>query len=131
LRNPHAVRESLGCLAFLPIAIGAAAAFGCAGFFLGQLLTPVVNIPDFAPRLAFLAGADGLGFVVVVYWRIIGGPNAKTALAPLAVFLMFVLVGVKCNRGFGVASLIAWGLANGVVGLLVALPLLPSLRRPT
>jgi hypothetical protein len=131
LRNPHAARESLGCLAFFPIAIGAAAAFGYAGFFVGQLLTPVVNIPDLAPRLAFLAGADGLGFIVVVYWRTIGGPNAKKALAPLAVFLMFVLVGMKCNGGFGVPSLIAWGLTNGIVGFLVALPLLPSFRRPT
>lgn len=128
LRDPYAVRENLGCLAFLPISVGTAAAFGYAGYFVGQLLAPAVNIPDLAPRLAFLVGADGFGISVVAYWRVIGGPNAERALAPYAVFLMFVLLGMKCGHGFGIASLLVSGLANGALCFFLTIPLL---RRPT
>jgi hypothetical protein len=110
---------------------GAAAAFGYAGFFFGQLLTPIVKIPDFAPRLAFLAGADGFGLAVLLDWRTIGGPNAEKALAPLAVLFVFVLLGMRCGQGLGVGWGIVGGLANGLLGFLAAFPLLSKLRRPT
>lgn len=130
MRNPHAVRENLGCLAFLPIAIGAAVAFGWAGFLIGQLLAGVFNNPDLPSRLAFLTGADGFALVCIVYSRTMGGPNAKTALEPLVVFFVFVLLGIKCGRGLGIGWVAVWGLANGVSGFLLALPLLPRFHRP-
>ncbi len=125
LRNPDAIRENIGCLAFAPIAIGVAAGLGYAAFFVGELLAPALNVPDLAPRSAFLAGIDGFALVVLVYWRTVGGANAAKALAPFAVFGTFLLLGMKCGRGLGIEVSAVWGLANGLLGFLLAHPLLP------
>jgi len=98
---------------------------------LGELLAPAVKIPGLEFRLAFLAGADGLGFVCLAYWRAVGGPKAKAVLAPLAVFLMFMLLGMKCGHGFGASWLFVCGIANGAFGLAVTLRLLCRTGPPT
>jgi hypothetical protein len=94
---------------------------GILGFGVGKLLMSIMNVPALDFRLAFLAGFDGLAFVCLQYWRLVGGTKAKTILAPPAVFLLFMFGGMKCGSGMGVDWLIACGLVNGTLGLILAL----------
>jgi len=124
LRDPEASRENLGCLIFFPIMILVGVAFGYAGFVVGTLFAPAINIPAFPMRLAFIAGFDGVGLVSLLAWRFIGGRKARSVLAPPAVFAMFFVVGGKCAADLGLRSVFALGLANGVCGSAMAWALL-------
>lgn len=131
ISDPQASRETIGCIAFLPLFVVAVAVGAYAGFRAGELLTPAAGVQDLADRLAFLGGADGLGFAVLLYWRAMGGPRAASALAPLSVFLMFMVVGMNRGHGFGVTWLLVWGIANGCFGFIVVLLLLSKKEPPT
>jgi hypothetical protein len=130
LSDPQTTRERAGCVTFFPILIIASVVPGYLGFLLGELLAPVVNIPELGFRLAFLAGADGLGLACLLYWRTVGGSTAQMVLAPLYVFFLFMAIGIKCGAGIGGIWFLVWGIANGAFGLIVALCLLRRTEPP-
>jgi len=80
LRDPQASRETIGCIAFLPVFVVAVAVCACAGFLAGELLAPAAGIQDLAGRLAVLCGVDGLVFALLLYWRGMGAPGPRQFL---------------------------------------------------
>ncbi len=123
--DPDAPDRPFGCLVCLVLCVVAGALPGYAGFLLGGLLGDAINDPLMAFRLAFLAGGDGLGFACLFYWRIVGGAQAKTVLAPISVFLAFTLVGIKSTADLGMVGCCFCGITNGVFGTVVAMLMLP------
>jgi hypothetical protein len=124
------LRDSLLRIIF-PIAIVAAAFLGLAGSVFGRLFAAAAGIPDLAVNLAFLGAVDGVAIGFLAYWWAVRGSRARIVLHPLSVFLLFNLLGMKCGHGHGVAWLLCLGMANGLFGLLLAIPVLRSAGRPT
>jgi hypothetical protein len=131
LRVPADARGNFGCLVLLPAAIGAMVAFGLLGALVGRALAPFVNDPQLAWRLGFFGALDGLGIVGLVHIKLYQGQQHQHQLSPAAAFLTFVLIGMKCGQGLGLASLIIAGIVNGIVACAIAFATLGLLTRPT
>jgi uncharacterized protein (DUF983 family) len=129
--DPQEARERSASIAFFPIFIIAPILVGILGFGVGKLLMPIINVPTLDFRLAFLAGFDGLAFVCLQYWGVVGGLKAKTILSPSAVFLLFMVGGIRCGSGMGLDWLIVWGLVNGTLGFMLAFLLVHKGKPPT
>ena len=97
--DPEDTPERSVSITFYPVFVMAPVVMGILGFAVGKLLMSIIKVPALDFRLAFLAGFDGLAFVCLQYWRTVGGSKAKTILAPPAVFLLFMVGGMKCGSG--------------------------------
>jgi hypothetical protein len=113
-----------------PVALIAAFVCGWLGLTIGRVLSGIVNIQNLEFILATLAGFDALGVVALVHIRRFRGSSEQRDAEPLAVFLMFVLIGGKCVHGMGINTLLVVSVTNGVVGSLLALGLLRLVPRP-
>lgn len=129
--DPREATERTTSRAFFPVVVMVSIGMAYLAFRLGEVLGPVFQMPGLGFRLAFLVGADSLGLGSLLYWQTVGGPNAKTMLKSPYIFALFAAVGAKCGGGLGPVWLVVWAIANGIVGVIVTLPLVRKGELPT
>lgn len=107
------------------------AVFGLIGVGIGRAIAPFVNDPTLEWQLGFLGAFDGLGVVCLVHALLFGSNKSRQRLHPAAVFLMFLVVGMKCGHGHGIGWLVFTGVANAIVACGISFAVVALLRRPT
>lgn len=130
LQDPELAQSRRGCLVMLPIAIASAAAFGYLAFHAGNLLGDAIQVPGLGPRLALMAAGDGFVLAGLIHVGGVRSRDQRGLLEPVAIFLIFTLIGIRGARGQGVNWLLLLAIANGLMGLAVGWTTLKLLAKP-
>lgn len=123
-RPTQMARESndkfrFGCGAYLAIGIVAMLLSGFVAAQIGSFLQPHVNDDMLVGRLGFIAAIDALVIVVICYPRSVEGAGSRKRLNPFLVTLKFMVLGMMCGHGHGLAGLFFWGGVNAGIGATV------------
>jgi len=97
---------------------------------LGRFLVPVLQIPDFDKLLAILAAFDALAVVCIVHVKRFRGPTEQYHAGPIALSLMYLVIGLRCAAGMGINVAVWTGLINTVVASLVTVGILRLVNSP-
>ncbi len=87
---------------------------------MGRILAPIFNIPDLEPLLVFLAVFDTIGVFAVLHVRLFPCKATQGRATPLAIFILFALIGAKCGRGLGIPLVIFIAICNALISGTIA-----------